>query len=145
MTVFHSKEGYMARCYVVRKECGHIVAAFPVSMEPKAKAEILKQFARIGYDIEQTGEGEVGLAFAIACDCYKPPLLKLIDQQQPDQGVDQADVDAAGVDLEEDPSPEPEPPAPGVNHDAAADDLLNNFLDNKDQDTDQGAPDDRSS
>ncbi len=93
------------RVFVARKPCGHIVAAFPVSMEKNAKAEILKQLTKAGYDIEQALEAEVREKYDLSCDCGKPPLLELIDQQEEgvqDEGVDyhpgtgQADVDALG-------------------------------------------------
>jgi hypothetical protein len=63
----------VTRCYVAKKPCGHIVAAFPLSVggSPKAIAEIVEQLIAAGYNIEQTGEGEVGLVFAITCDCWE--------------------------------------------------------------------------
>jgi hypothetical protein len=69
----------MARVFVAKKTCGHIVAAFPVNMDTNCKAEVMKQFTKAGYDLEQSSELDVRLSFALTCDCGKPPLLKEID------------------------------------------------------------------
>lgn len=89
------------RVYVARKECGCIVAAFPVYLDKACKGEILKQLAKAGLDVEQTVDFDVRINFDLTCNHNRPPLLDLIDQVQPDaDGVDQTDVDAAGTDLE---------------------------------------------
>lgn len=124
----------MSRVFVAKKECGHIVAAFPVRMEQNCKAEILKQFTKAGYDIEQASESEVAFMFALTCDCNKPPLLKLADELasadkeaeseelsqeeiNEDGGVDMEDVDALANPDEDsgafEPEEEIEPPMIG--------------------------------
>lgn len=70
----------MTNVYVARKVCGHIVAAFPLNIEQKAKAEIAKQLISNGVDITQVDESEVSLMFKLDCDCQgRPPLLVEID------------------------------------------------------------------
>ena len=81
----------MSRVYAARRPCGHIIAAFPLSIEKNAKAEILKQFTKAGYDMEIVSELEVCAMYAIQCDCGKPPLLSLMENP-PMQ--DDADIDS---------------------------------------------------
>lgn len=93
------------RCYVARKDCGCIVAAFPVKMDQACKAEILKQLTKAGFDIDQTSDWEVHERFNLACDCNKPPLLKIadngyLDDDQDDDGIEMSDVDAMTDDFE---------------------------------------------
>jgi hypothetical protein len=108
----------MAKVYVARKSCGHIVAAFPLTIDPAAKGEILKQFAKAGFDIDQTTELDVQVNYALTCDCNKPPLFKYADDMprgEPDPnndgGVDQASVDAMANDDETQETDEPAPDA----------------------------------
>ena len=70
----------MARVFVARKSCGCIVAAFPINMDKNIKAELLKQLTKAGYDVEQAGELDVQLNFALTCSHGKPPLLDLMDK-----------------------------------------------------------------
>lgn len=108
----------MARAYVAKKSCGCIVAAFPVNLDKAVKGKILEQLAKGGFDIEQVSELEVRRDFALTCDHNRPPLLNMmtatvtederetfgessyIDDAQDgnDDGVDEADVNAAGND-----------------------------------------------
>jgi hypothetical protein len=97
------------RVYVARKECGCIVAAWPVLMDKNIQGEILKQFSKAGYTLEQASETDVRFDFRLICDHNKPPLLAYAEQKanEPtpetvgdadDEGVGTKDVDAAGED-----------------------------------------------
>jgi hypothetical protein len=151
----------MNRVYVARKSCGCIVAAFPVSIDKAVKGELLKQLAKAGLDIEQSTDIDVRMDFHLVCDHNRPPLLQAIDEvtyrragsdYRPtenaaignDDGVDQADVDAAGTDL----TPEAEEAEAAIeaeealaeektiDHQAEADNLLSDFLKKKDGEED---------
>lgn len=70
----------MTKVYAAVKPCGHIVAAFPLALDPKAKAEVAKQFIANGWDLTQVEHGEVQFMFDPFCGCgEKPPLLQSIE------------------------------------------------------------------
>lgn len=69
------------RVYVARKDCGCIVAAFPVNMDKAIKGELMKQFSKAGYDLEQTTQGDVRDNYHITCDHNRPPLLAMMDER----------------------------------------------------------------
>lgn len=83
----------MSQCYVAKKSCGHIVAAFPVNIDKAVKGKLLEQFTKAGFDIEQATEAEVRLGYNLSCSCATPPLLKMMDEKA--EGVDKADIDSA--------------------------------------------------
>lgn len=105
------------RVYVARKDCGCIVAAFPVNMDKAIKGKILEQLSKAGLDIEQTSELDVQLNFHLICDHNRPPLLDYVAEQailpaqeeevgevveeedEEDDGVESADVDAMSEDI----------------------------------------------
>jgi hypothetical protein len=98
----------MSSVYVVRKSCGCIIAAFTQNLKSDAKAEIVKQLIKSGYDVDLATESEVRARFDLNCSCGNPPLLNLMDRAHFDQvsignsdndgGVDTEDVNAGGVD-----------------------------------------------
>ena len=111
----------MAMCYVARKSCGCIVAAFPVAgIDAKHSAEILKQLVLCGYSVQQAGEGDVRKDFHLTCDHNRPPLLDIADKKvdpvtgeviseneptgfEPlEDGADAADVEAMAEDYQGD-------------------------------------------
>jgi hypothetical protein len=150
------------RVYVARKECGCIVAAFPVGIDKAVKGELMKQLAKAGLDIEQASEIDVQVDFHLTCDHNRPPLLGLIDDAKyhrsgsdyrptenaafgNDDGADASDVNAGGSDLTPEAEEEEEQIAAEedaaenkpIDHQAEADDLLSNFLGKKDDEEDK--------
>lgn len=69
------------RVYVARKDCGCIVAAFPVNMDKAIKGKILEQLSKAGLDIEQTSEFDVQENYHLVCDHNRPPLLAYVAGQ----------------------------------------------------------------
>jgi hypothetical protein len=77
-------------------------------MDKAVKGKILEQLSKAGLDIEQTDEFDVRMNFALSCDHNQPPLLTYFENKKKekpevitaDGGVEKADVDAAGTDLE---------------------------------------------
>jgi hypothetical protein len=84
--------------YVARRSCGCIVAAFPLNIDKGVKGELLKQFAKIGLDVDQTSGADVRLNFNLSCTHGAPPLITLMEQAaaEKDTGIEQNDVDSAG-------------------------------------------------
>jgi len=84
--------------YVARRSCGCIVAAFPLNIDKGVKGELLKQFAKIGLDVDQTSGADVRLNFNLSCTHGAPPLLTMMEKAAADKdaGIDQEDVNAAG-------------------------------------------------
>lgn len=69
------------RVYVARKDCGCIVAAFPVNLDKAIKGSLMMVLAKAGFDIEQTTQGDVRANFHLTCDHNKPPLLAYMDER----------------------------------------------------------------
>jgi hypothetical protein len=92
------------KVYVARRDCGCIVAAFPITIDKAVKGELLKQLAKAGLDIEQATDIDVRLDFNLSCDHNKPPLVSMWEKKAEapaeDDGVDQADIDAAATDVD---------------------------------------------
>jgi hypothetical protein len=65
-------------------------------MDRDQKAELLKQFAKAGYDIDQAEEEEVKYRFNTACSCNRSTQPSLLDFA-PDEGADEEDVNAAAT------------------------------------------------
>jgi len=58
--------------YVARRDCGCIVAAFPMNRgEDKRVAEIIKQLILMGYQIHNAPSYDVRLNFKPDCECGK--------------------------------------------------------------------------
>ena len=66
--------------YVARRSCGCIVAAFPLNIDKGVKGELLKQFAKIGLDVDQTSGADVRLNFNLSCTHGAPPLLTMMEK-----------------------------------------------------------------